>query len=97
MITINILEKSDVVRADDWIRPLDFRSNGWSDEVLRFDSYSGRPSNHCRWVRVSDVLGECWFGKTSGHIQKKLNRPYEFARGSLPKWMVWDWRVEKDK
>lgn len=66
MISISILEEKDRVRADDWIRPLDFRTNGWSDEVLRFSPYSGRPDNHCKWVRVGDVLGKCWFGKTAG-------------------------------
>lgn len=97
MIQVKILEHFDIVKATDYMRPLSMKGSSMGDEqVCRFSMYSGQPNDHCEWVLVKDVLGECWFGATVGLINRKL-RKYEFMRGTLPKNMIWNWRAEKKR
>lgn len=85
MITIQILERNDAVRADDWCRPLELAtmSGGMSDSMSFDNPYSGRPQNNVKWVRSDAVFGTLWIGHTVKDICEKLF-PYEFARGCLP-------------
>jgi len=86
MIKIQILEGTDKIKADDYCRPLEIMQEGWSDEIQFTSTYSGLPCNNLKWVKVSDVLGECWHGKPVDAFNHKLKRfPKEFVRGAIPK------------
>lgn len=97
MKLIMILEPDDKVRATDWIRSKDIHGSEMGDiGYVPFALYSGKPYDICQWVRVSDVLGECWVGKTVSHICRKL-RKYEFVRGELPPSAIWNWKKDYAK
>lgn len=81
-IEVLILEGQDAVRGDDWCRPLRLRTTGWGDEVMP-KSMAGTPSNNVKWVRVMDVLGPFWQGRTVSMINSKVVE-MEFARGEVP-------------
>jgi hypothetical protein len=46
--------------------------------------YSGKPENNLKWVKVHEVFGDMWFGRTVNDINHALLRRYEFVRGSVP-------------
>ena len=47
--------------------------------------YNGKPENNVKWVKVSEIFGECWNNKTIREIFKDdIMRPYEFVRGDIP-------------
>lgn len=90
MITVKILEDDDVIYAEDWCRPLQIvsMSGGSSDHYSFKSQYTGCPENNVEWVKVKDVIGSCWFGKTVLQFHKdleKFNSRYEFVRGDVPK------------
>lgn len=86
MININILEKDDVLEADDWCRPLQLAamSGGHSDDYSFKSMYTGRPENNVKWCKVKHIF-PAWVGKT---VKQTLSRPiigqYEFVRGKIP-------------
>ena len=86
MITVQILEPSDTLRPDDWCRPLSLisMSGGHSDHYSFESCYSGAPENNVQWVKVREVFGECWYGRTVGELLRSVGLPYEFCRGDLP-------------
>jgi len=97
MISIQLLEKDDIVRKDDWIRPLQFRGSDFGDiAICKFSTWGGRPQDFHKWIRVQDALGDLWLNKSVKYIHKKLNMEYEFVRGDIPKNNIWNWRLEKD-
>lgn len=89
MITVQLLEKDDVVEPEDWCRPLAITSmsGGHSDYYSFQSAYSGAPENNLKWVKVKYILGRGWHGKTVAEIDKGLGEwmKYEFIRGDVPK------------
>ena len=86
MITVQILEDTDTIRMDDWCRPLDFVSmgGGISDHYSFESCYTGAPENNVQWVRVREVIGECWDQKPLGSLNRRLQTKFEVVRGDLP-------------
>jgi hypothetical protein len=87
MITVSILEKDDIIKADDWCRPLAIISmgGGHSDYYSFKSCYSGTPENNVEWVQVKHVLGKCWIGHTVKEYTKAVHTRFEFLRGTPPK------------
>lgn len=85
MITVQILQAEDRIDPSDWCRPLTLctMSGGMSDHMSFKSCYTGAPENNVQWVRVRDVIGECWFGRAVGEFNVKLP-PMEFVRGEVP-------------
>lgn len=88
MITVQMLEKDDIVEPEDWCRPLSIvsMSGGYSDHYSFQSQYTGAPENNVKWVKVKYILGKVWHGKTVGEIDSGLGRfvKYEFIRGDIP-------------
>jgi hypothetical protein len=86
MITIQILEAHDVIRMDDWCRPLNLisMSGGHSDHYSFTSQYGGAPENNVKWVPVGAIFGDVWEGATVKALNKEFSY-YEFARGPIPK------------
>jgi len=88
MIKIEILEDADVIRHDDWCRPLQLVSmSGGHGEGYSFRcQYSGSPENNVKWIKVNQVLGKVWFGKTVQEYHKAVSEyhTFEFVRGNIP-------------
>lgn len=90
MITVQILEPSDILEPTDWCRPLSIisMSGGHSDHYSFRSQYTGTPENNAQWVRASAVIGECWMGHPVGDFYKAMRDcgpRYEFIRGEVPK------------
>lgn len=87
MILTNFLEDTDTIAPNDWCRPLNLNtmSGGISDTISLKNNYSGSPENNVKWVKVSAVFGECWFGATLGELNGRLSTKYEMVRGNIPK------------
>lgn len=87
MILTNFLEDTDLIAPTDWCRPLSLctMSGGMSDSMSYQNQYSGTPENNVKWVKVSAVIGECWYGTPLGELNKKLKLQYEMVRGNIPK------------
>jgi hypothetical protein len=89
MITVQMLEKTDIVEPEDWCRPLSITSmsGGHSDYYSFRSQYSGAPENNVKWVKVKYILGKPWHGKTVLDIDAGLGQyvKYEFIRGDIPK------------
>lgn len=88
MITLQLLEKDDIVEPEDWCRPLSLTSmsGGHSDYYSFQSQYTGAPENNVKWVKVKYVLGKPWHGKTVADIDFGLGQliKYEFVRGDIP-------------
>jgi hypothetical protein len=64
MITIQILENTDIVRPTDYLRPLIESPSSFGESYINEKStYGGNLINHFKWVKVASILGECWFNK----------------------------------
>ena len=108
MRTLQLLEDSDQIGPDDWVRPLDMSYNQFGDQTSphSFNMYGGTPQNNVKWINVRDCFGECHWGKTVAeihsmfesmtHWQNQMQR-YEFMRGDVPRAHVWDWRKDKQE
>lgn len=88
MITLQLLEKDDIVEPEDWCRPLSIvsMSGGHSDYYSFKNQYTGAPENNVKWVKVKYILGKCWHGKTVKEIDAELGMfiKYEYVRGDIP-------------
>jgi len=87
MITVNILEKDDILQADDWCRPLflETMSGGMSDDYSFESCYSGKPENNVKWCKVG-VIFPAWVGDKVGKLMRQqIIGPHEFVRGKLPR------------
>lgn len=88
MITVSILEQSDVILPTDWCRPLVLQtmSGGMSDSMSFKACYSGTPENNVEWVPANRCFGPVWFASptTVGEVCVDLNMQYEFVRGEVP-------------
>ena len=88
MITLQLLEKDDIVEPEDWCRPLKLTSmsGGHSDYYSFQSAYTGAPENNVKWVKVKYILGRGWHGCTVAEIDKGLGRfiKYEYVRGDVP-------------
>jgi hypothetical protein len=90
MIQIFLLEERDIINPNDWCRPLNLCTISLQGDSYSFEStYTGRPVNNLKWVKVKDAIGSCWFGKTIGEFNNppmSIQQPqyYEFMRGSFP-------------
>ena len=90
MITISILEPTDILLPTDWCRPLQIvsMSGGHSDHYSFSNPYSGTPENNAKWVRVNAVMGDVWFHKPVGEYltaMKRMGLSWEFVRGDIPR------------
>lgn len=85
MITVQILEDGDRIDPSDWCRPLALTtmSGGMSDEMSFKSCYTGTPENNVEWVRVRDVLGPVWHGRTVREFIA-CGLTMEFVRGDVP-------------
>lgn len=84
MITVNILEDTDIIQATDYCRPLLLCTiSKYSDNYSFTNTYSGQPENNVKWLRVDRAFGPCWVGKTVAELVSKVI-PYEFIRGDIP-------------
>lgn len=88
MITVQILEPNDEVLSTDWCRPLLLctMSGGQSDEYSFTSAFDGTPENNVKWVNVSQVFGEFFYGKEVKFFNSKMECKYEFMRGEPPMW-----------
>ena len=93
LIQINLLEDSDVIRPNDWVRQLQLTFTGQSDYLATNSTYGGSPINRVGWIPARYTC-PYWVGKTVGEFRNKmlgLDRhavemtDYEFARGDIPK------------
>lgn len=87
MLTIQILEKTDLIQPKDWCRPLYLQSmsGGYSDSYSFKSQYSGTPENNLKWVRAEDIFGDGWFDNvTLGQLCDDIQLEYEFVRGNIP-------------
>ena len=85
MILVRILEAGDVVKPDDWCRPLRLDTMSPQGDGYAFTSpYSGSPDNNVCWVRVRDIFGPVWFDRQSTVRELCKHTPYEFIRGTPP-------------
>lgn len=89
MITIHMLEPTDILEPNDWCRPLQIvsMSGGHSDYYSFQSAYSGTPENNAKWVRAKCVIGHGWMGKPVGDYlkgMKDLGLSWEFVRGPVP-------------
>ena len=92
-VTIQILERHDVIQATDFVRYMEIEYTGQSDAVMTRSTYGGSPMNFFRWLRA-DLAGiDFWIGKTVGELEDALSRiekphqpiaRWEFARGPIP-------------
>lgn len=89
MITVQLLEPTDILEPNDWCRPLQIVSmNGGHSDYYSFQSsYTGTPENNVKWVRAKCVIGSGWFGKPVREYldgMKKFGLSWEFVRGPIP-------------
>lgn len=87
MKNVQILESSDIIHENDYMRPLQLQTEngGRSDYMALTNVYSGRPQNNVKWIKVSQYLGQCWWGRTVEDFHGKMyGHEYEFLRGDLP-------------
>lgn len=66
--------------------PVTYQSEGFSEN----SEYSDGPLNNFKWARVSETIGECWYGRSVYNLQKILARRYEFVRGEVPEEHQWN-------
>jgi len=97
MKTLYLLENDDLIEPTDWCRPLRIvtMGGGISDDYSFKSCYSGTPENNIKWVRVCDVFGPVWKGKSikqlnAMYYDNPTNRSsaltvYEIVRGDVPK------------
>ena len=87
MIQVSILEKDDIIQADDWCRPLSIvsMSGGHSDSYSFKSCYTGTPENNVEWVQVKHVIGKFWIGLTVNDYTNAVQHRMEFLRGTPPR------------
>lgn len=89
MIPVNILEDDDVIRKDDWCRPLILRII--SDDRIEFTCpHTDKPTNNVKWRRVSLTI-PFWIGVSVGKYHRKVGDSvrFEFIRGSIPEYHLY--------
>ena len=102
MKNIFILEPEDIIDPEDWIRPLYFPQIHDDNRVQinYFNEYGGTPSGNIKWIRVKDLLGDFWYGKTIKEFHDSYSKCYntelrrskfEFIRGEIPDDNIWKW------
>ena len=75
MISIQILESTDRIRMDDWVRHLEASSLTRNQDC---DFY-------LKWQMASQVIDRRWMNKTLQEFYSNNSQPhYEFARGRIP-------------
>ena len=87
MIQIQLLEMTDKIKADDWVRPLKLEYNGQSDNLHTTSTYGGSRINRLGWIKASEYM-PYWVGKTLKQFYntKWLYPPpqLEIVRGPIP-------------
>lgn len=85
MITVQILERFDVIEANDFARPLNLMYEGQSDYLMTNSTYGGTPINRLGWMRAKFVC-PFWVGKTVGEFLECFDafNSFEFVRGDVP-------------
>lgn len=83
MITISMLEDDDVIKADDWCRPLRLWGND-TGEVQPPNEYKGRTTNNVKWCKA-DIMMPIWVGRRVIEYHEAIKYiKYEFIRGNIP-------------
>jgi hypothetical protein len=93
MISIQMLEDSDIIEATDWVRQLSLTYDGQSDTLLTTGTYGGSRINRLGWMLAAEVC-PAFVGKTVGKFNRGMDfkhrhmtevSQYEFIRGNVPK------------
>lgn len=93
MITIHMLEDTDIIEATDWVRQLSLTYDGQSDTLLTTGTYGGTRINRLGWMLAAEVC-PAWIGNTVGEFNTGMDfkhrhmtevSQYEFVRGAIPK------------
>ena len=81
---IEILTQDAIIDGEDYCRPLEF-SDSESNIHYTENQYSGIPINNYKWIKVKNILGDCWLGRTiADYYSDGVALEMEFARGSIP-------------
>lgn len=87
MISIQLLEDTDIIQATDWCRPMTIQTiSPWSDTITFTNTYSGNPENNVRWLTAQQCC-PFWIGKKVKDYNdgiEKMGTWYEFIRGPIP-------------
>ena len=83
MKTIRILEDHDMVRADDWCRPLYITFDGQTDAIILKSHYCETPVNNLRWIKVREIYGSTYYNQRVCDLNANTS-PMEFVRGVIP-------------
>lgn len=83
MITVQVLEPTDTIEPNDWVRQLSLHYDGQSDYLPRNNTYSGKPMNRMGWI-IAQFVCPFWVGKTVSEFTERTGLPYEFVRGPIP-------------
>ena len=87
MIQLQLLELTDIIQADDWVRPLKLIYDGQSDYLQTSSTYGGCRINRLGWIKASEYI-PYWVGKTlKQYYNKKWSYPppqLEIVRGQIP-------------
>ena len=92
MRTIKMLEEDDLIHSEFWCRPMNFLPSAAAGcEVFpnTTSCYGGRPMNNTRWIKVRDVLGPFWFGRSVSEFNAGSKMQYEFVSGEIPEGHQW--------
>jgi hypothetical protein len=86
MIQINLLEDTDVIQENDYVRQLQLFYNGQSDYVQTTSSYGGRPINRLGWIKAKYFCPH-WVGEKVKDFVDGVSKFYnvEFIRGDISK------------
>ena len=84
MINLQMLEAEDILKPDDWCRPLHLTtmSGGQSDHYSFISVYSGNPENNVKWCKVKTIFS-AWISNRINEMPESISG-YEFIRGNLP-------------
>lgn len=92
MITLHMLEDTDVIEATDWVRQLSLTYQGQSDTLMTTSTYGGSRINRLGWMLAAEVC-PAFVGKTAGEFNRGMDfkhrhqvevTQYEFIRGAVP-------------
>ena len=92
MITIHMLEDSDIIEGTDFVRQLSLTFVGQSDTLMTTSTYGGTRINRTGWMLAAEVC-PAFVGKTVIEFNRGMDfkhrhhievSQYEFIRGDIP-------------
>ena len=86
MIQISLLEDTDTIQENDYVRQLQLFYNGQSDCLQTTSCYGGGPMNRLGWIKAK-YFCPYWVGKKVKNFVDGIDKFYsvEFIRGDIPK------------